>query len=112
MIFPQEFSSGDYLFIYDYGDNNVVRFIHPTTDSENKPEDYMPDEDVIDTIGDYMLEEMEHTNGKICDESDSSFEEEHEMDDEAYYLSDDLKKKLEIIYIYGYLNHPMEQNIL
>ena len=37
-------------------------------------------EEVVDTMGDYMLDEMEWKNGKICDDSDSSCGEEHEMD--------------------------------
>ena len=32
----------------------------------------MADQDVFDTRGDDMMEEMEHKNGKICDDSDSS----------------------------------------
>ena len=31
---------------------------------------------------DYILDEMECKNGKICDDSDSSCGEEHEIDDE------------------------------
>ena len=34
---------------------------------EDKPEDYMQDEDVFDTIGDDILEAMEQKNGKIYD---------------------------------------------
>ena len=43
----------------------------------------MPDEEVVDTMGDDMLEEMEWENGKICDDSNYSCEDEHEMDDDT-----------------------------
>ena len=42
----------------------------------------MPYEQVFDTMGDDMLDEMELKNGKICDDSDSSCVEEHEIDDD------------------------------
>ena len=32
LIFPQNFSSGDFLSVYDAGKNNVVVLIHPTKD--------------------------------------------------------------------------------
>ena len=57
-VFPQEFSSGDYLLVYDEGDNNVVDLIHPTPYSEDILEAHMPYGDVIDTMGDDMLEAM------------------------------------------------------
>ena len=38
-------------------------------------------EGVVDTMGDDMLDEMEWKNGKICDDSDSTCGEEHEIDD-------------------------------
>ena len=34
-------------------------------------------------MGDDMLDEMERKNGKICDDSDSSYGEKHEMVDET-----------------------------
>ena len=72
-IFPQRFSSGDYLFVYADGDNNVVGLIHSTLDSEDTPEYCVPDEYMVDTMGDNIMEEMERKNRKICDDSDSSF---------------------------------------
>ena len=59
MIFPQKLSSGDYLFVYDACDNNVVGFIHPTPDSADTPEAYITDEDVVNTTVDDILEAME-----------------------------------------------------
>ena len=41
----------------------------------------MPYEEVVDTMGYYILDEMEFKNGKICDDSDSICGQEHEMDD-------------------------------
>ena len=92
-VFPQKFSSGDYLLVYDDGDNNVVDLIHPTPYSEDTLEAYMPDGDVIDTMGDDMLEAMGRKNGKICDDTDSRFGKEHEMYDDTYSLYDDFEKK-------------------
>ena len=43
----------------------------------------MPFEEVVDTMGDYMLYEMEFKIGKICDDSDSSCGEEHEIYDDT-----------------------------
>ena len=59
-IFPHKFSSGDYLSIYDDGDNNIVVLIHPTPDSKDTLEAHMPYEDVFDTMRNDMLEEMEY----------------------------------------------------
>ena len=47
-------------------------------------------EDMVDTMGDDMLEAMELKNGKMCDESYSKCGVEHEMDDDTYSLSDAL----------------------
>ena len=47
---------------------------------------------MIDTMGDDMLEAMEHKCFKICDESDSSFGEEPEMDYDTYSMSYDLEQ--------------------
>ena len=40
----------------------------------------MPDDEVVDTMVDDIMEEMELKHGKLCDESDSRCWEEHEMD--------------------------------
>ena len=68
-------------FFYASDDNNVVVLIQPTPESSDTPEADMPYEGVVYTMGDYMLDEMEWKNGKICDESDHSCGEEHEIDD-------------------------------
>ena len=81
LIFPHNFSFGDYLIVYDAGSNNVINLIHSTPYSEDTPYAYTPDEYVVDNMGDDMLEAMERKNGKICDDSDSSFREEHEIYD-------------------------------
>ena len=60
----------------------------------------MPDEDVVDTMGDYMMEAMELKYGKICDESYSSCGGEHAMDDDNYSLYDDIEKKYYGLNIY------------
>ena len=76
-IFLQKFSYGDSFFVYDADKDNIVGLIHNTPDSEDKLEAYMTYEDLVDTMGYDILEAMECKNGKICDESDSSFGEEH-----------------------------------
>ena len=71
-----------WLFIfYASGDNNAVVLIHPNTESAYTPEDEMPYEEVVDTMGDDILDEMEWKNGNICDDSDSRCGEEHKFDD-------------------------------
>ena len=80
---PQNFSSDDNLFFYTSGDNNVVRLIQPTPDSAYTMESYIKDEDVVDIMGYDVLDPMELKNVKICDDSDSSGGEEHEMDDDT-----------------------------
>ena len=57
--------------------------IHPTPENADTPEAEMPYEEVVDSMGDDMLDEMEWKNGKICDESDSSCGEEHEIDNDT-----------------------------
>ena len=94
MIFTQNFSFGQYLFFYATGDNIVVGLIHLTTDNEGTPEAYMEDDDVVDNMGDDILEEMEQKNGKICDDYYSSFGKEHEIDNYTYSLYDALEKIL------------------
>ena len=43
------------FFVYAAGDNNVVGFIHPTPDSTDTPEVYMPYDDVVDNVVDDIL---------------------------------------------------------
>ena len=57
--FSQKFYSGDYLFVYAYYDNNVVVLIHPTPESEDTPKAEIPYEELVGTMGDDMLYEME-----------------------------------------------------
>ena len=83
MICPQKFFSGDYLFVYDAGEKNVVGLIYHTPDSEYTTEAYMKNDDVVDTIGYNMMEAMEHKNDNICDDSDYICGEEHAMDDDT-----------------------------
>ena len=50
---------------------------------------------------------------KICDDSNSSFGEDHEIYYDTYSLSDDLKQNtIDNKYIYGSLEKPMAQKIL
>ena len=58
-IFSQKFYSGDYLFFYASDENNVVVLIKPTLQSAYTPEADMPYEEVVDTMGYDMLDEME-----------------------------------------------------
>ena len=101
LTFLHKFSSCDYLFVYDADDNNVFSLIQPTTDSSDTLEAFMKDEDVVDNMGDGMLEAMALKNGKISDESDYSCGQEHEIYDESYSLSGSLEKITRYnIYIY------------
>ena len=70
---PQNFSSGDYLSIYATDDNNVVILIQSTPESADTQKADMPDEEMVDTMGDDITEEMECKNGNIFDDSGSSF---------------------------------------
>ena len=92
LIFPQKLSSGNYLCVYSGGHNNVVGLICTYTYNEDTPEDYMKNEDMVDTMVDDIMEEMERKNGKICDNSYSSCGEEHEMYNNTYYPSDSLEQ--------------------
>ena len=82
-MFSQKLYSGDYSFVYASDDNNIVVLIQTTPESADTLEDNMPYEDVVDTMGGYMLDKMECKNGKICNDSDSSCGEEHEIDDDT-----------------------------
>ena len=57
--FPHTFFSGDYFFVYDSDNNNVVVLIHPTPYISDTPEDKILDEELVGTMGDDMMEEME-----------------------------------------------------
>ena len=57
--------------------------MHPTPESADNPEADMSYWEVVDTMVDNMLDEMEWKNGKICNESDSICGEEHEIDDDT-----------------------------
>ena len=72
LIFTQKVSSGNYFFVCDNGDNNVVGLIQPDTDITDTPESYIPDDGGVGTMRYYMLEAMEIKNDNICDDSYSS----------------------------------------
>ena len=58
LVFPHRFSSGECLFVYSAGDNSVVSLIYTTSESTDITVAYRTDENVVDTIGDDMLEAM------------------------------------------------------
>ena len=58
-------------------------FIQPTIECADTLESYITDDELVDTMVYDMLEEMEWKNGKICDESDSRYPEEHEIKDDT-----------------------------
>ena len=58
-MFSQNFYSGDYLFVYASDENNIVVLIYTTTYSADTPDADMPYEEVVDTMGDDMLDEHE-----------------------------------------------------
>ena len=51
--------SGDHLFVYASDDNYVVVLIQPTTESSYTLDAEIPYEEVVDTMGYDMLDEME-----------------------------------------------------
>ena len=57
--FSHRLYSGDYLFVYDSDDNNVVVLVQPTPYSVDTQEDEMPYEEVVDTMRDDMMDEMD-----------------------------------------------------
>ena len=59
MIFPHKLFPGDYLFLCDSADNNDVVLIHPTPEIADTPEAEILEKEVVDTMGEDMLEEME-----------------------------------------------------
>ena len=59
LIITQNFSPGDYLFVQADGDNNDDGLTQPTPDSVYTPEAYITFDDLIDTMGDDILEAME-----------------------------------------------------
>ena len=68
--FSQKLYSGDYLIVYASDENNDVVLIQITPDIVYTLEADMPYEEVVDTMGNDILDEMEQKNGKICDHSD------------------------------------------
>ena len=70
--FHKKLYYGDYLFVYASDANNFVVLIQTTPDSTDTPESEISYEEVVDTMGGDMLDELEWENGKICDYSDSS----------------------------------------
>ena len=55
----QNLYSVDYLFFYASDGNIFFVLIQPTPESSDTPEADMPYEEVVYTMGDYMLDEME-----------------------------------------------------
>ena len=71
-IYTQKLSSGDYFFVYDYGDNNVVSLIQPTIYIVDRPEAYIKGQYLSDTMVYHMLDSMEQKNTNIRGDSYSS----------------------------------------
>ena len=57
--------------------------MHPTLDGADKPGACIPYEEVVDTMGDDMLDEIKWKNVKIYDDSDSIYGEDREIDDDT-----------------------------
>ena len=105
LVFPQNLSSGDYVFVYAADKNNVVGLIQPTSESEITPEYEIPDEDVVYTIVYDMLEYIELENGNICDDSNYSCGQEHKIYNDTYSMPGDLKQN-NIDKIYIWISEP------
>ena len=100
LIFTQKFFSSDYFFAFSGANNSVSGLIQTTTYSADIPVDYMPDEDLVDTMVNDMLEAMELKSGEICDDYDSSCGRKHKMYEDTYSLSDAHETIQEIIDIW------------
>ena len=59
MVYPQKVFSGDYFFVCASGDNNVFVLMNPIPYIADVPEAEMPYEEVVDTMGDDILEAIE-----------------------------------------------------
>ena len=57
--------------------------VQTNPDISDTPEADIPYEEVVDTMGNNIMDEMELKNGKICDDSDSRCGEEHEIVDDT-----------------------------
>ena len=75
-IFTQKFSYNDCYSVYAADDNNVF-LIQTTPEIADTPDTEITDEDVVDNMGDDILESTERENGYICDESYYICGEEH-----------------------------------
>ena len=69
----KKISSGDIEYVYAAEDNNGVVLIQTTPESIYTLESGISYDDLVDTMGDDMLEAMERGNGQICNDSDSSY---------------------------------------
>ena len=110
-IFPHHFSSSDYLFIYAAGSNNSVGLIHPTPYSAYTPEVYIEYEDVVDTMGDYMMDATEHKMERSVMTLIISVGRKMKLMMKLTLCMIPLKKIADIKK-YASLNQPMAQNIL
>ena len=57
--FSQKLYLGDYLFVYAFYKNNVVVLIHTTPEIADTPEADIPYKEVVDTMVDDILDELE-----------------------------------------------------
>ena len=80
-IFPQKFSSTDHSFVYADDDDNIVGVLQTTPEGADTLEFEIPDQELVDTMGDDMMEAMERKKYQVCDDFGSRCGEEHEMDD-------------------------------
>ena len=58
LISPQEFSSSDYYYVYADDEDNVVGQLQTTPKSSDILEAEIPDEDVVNIMGDHILDAM------------------------------------------------------
>ena len=59
MVFLHKAFYSDYLFVYASDENIFVVLIHPTSYSSDTPEADITYDDVVDNMGDDIMEEME-----------------------------------------------------
>ena len=107
-----KFYSGDYLFVYASDDNNVVVLIQTTPDTSDTPEADIPYEEVVDTMGDDMLYELELKMVRYVMTLILAVRRNMELMMKINLCLMPLKKILEINYTYSYMKQPTEKYIL
>ena len=77
LVFPQNLSTDDDLFLYASDENNAVDLIHHTTEVSDTSEAEIQHKNTVYAMVYDRLEARELENVNICDDSDSRCGQEH-----------------------------------